>query len=381
MKYIKRNLEITLEKYLKIFSVIGITGPRQSGKSTMLKHVLGDKYTYITFDDINIVNFFHNDPVGFMETYNENVIFDEVQYAPELFRYVKIAVDKNRDKKGNYILTGSAQFSFMKNVTESLAGRIGLLKLLPFEYSELLIKFRNKSMYLGGYPELSRLNYNNFSEWFMAYINTYLERDVRALSNIGDLRDFSVFLKLLAAKHSQILNLTDLSKDVGVAVNTVKKWLSILEASYIVFLLPPFYNNLGKRLIKRPKLYFYDTGLVSYLIGIENKSDFDKSPFSGHIFENYVISEIMKKSIHSGINPEMYYLRTSDGKEVDLILQQKNNLQFIEIKHSSTFKTIMVKNIEDLMPDNARGYLIYSGSNIKYKNKIDVINYDDFLKL
>ncbi len=379
MKYIKRKLETTLSKYLRIFPVIGLTGPRQSGKSTMLKKFLGNKYRYVTFDNINEVNFFHQDPVGFMNSYSENIIFDEVQYVPELFRYIKIAVDNNRSKRGNFILTGSSQFSFMKGVTESLAGRIGLLDLLPFEYNELKPLYRNRSLYLGAYPELTQTKYKDVRKWYISYVNTYLERDVRSLSNIGDIRDFSIFLKLVASKCSQILDLTELSNNVDVSVNTIKKWISILEASYIIFLLGPYYKNFGKRLIKRPKIYFYDTGLVSYLLGIDSKKEFDKTTFNGAIFENYIISEIKKKFKNSGERDELYYLRTNTGKEIDLITRVITNDNYFEIKKSSTFKINMIDALKEFMPDDAKGYLLYNGHNFKYNNKIIIQNYHDYL--
>lgn len=380
MKYIKRKLESVLSEYLRIFPVIGLTGPRQSGKSTMLKKALGNRYRYVTFDDINVLNHFHQDPNDFMEVYSENVIFDEVQYAPELFRFIKIAVDNKRSKRGNFILTGSSQFSFMKGVTESLAGRIGLLTLLPFGYNELNLTYRNKSVYLGSYPELSDLKYKNTRKWYISYVNTYLERDVRALSNIGDMRDFAIFLKLVASKCSQILDLTELSNMADVSVNTIKKWISILEASYIIFLLGPYHNNFGKRLIKRPKIYFYDTGLVSYLLGIDSKHDYEKTAFNGAIFENYVISEIKKIGKNSGDRDEMYFLRTNTGKEIDLITKFKMTENYFEIKKSSTFKLSMVDALNEIMPENVKGFLLYTGKNFKYKAKIEVLNYQDFLR-
>lgn len=379
MKYIKRNIESALAKYLKIFPVVGLTGPRQSGKSTMLKKALDKKFKYVSFDDINAVNFFHNDPKGFMKKYSEYVVFDEIQYVPELFRYIKIAVDNNRDQRGRFILTGSSQFSFMKNVTESLAGRIGLLSLLPFEYKEIPDIYKERSLYLGTYPELSVLKYRDLEFWFTSYINTYLEKDVRAISNIGDIRDFTTFIKLLASRTSQILSLSVISREIGVSVNTVKRWISILEASYIIFLLPPFYNNFGKRLVKSPKIYFHDTGLVSFLIGIDNKKTFDRTPFAGAIFENYIISNVIKKVYNKGLKPEIYFLRTSNGNEIDLILNNKGKLSFIEIKRSSTFKINMISEIKSIVTPDSDGKLIYMGDPVSYNDQIKIENYKDFL--
>lgn len=379
MRYIHRKIEPILGEYLNIFPVIGLTGPRQSGKSTMLKKCLGKSYRYVTFDDINAVNFFHEDPQGFMNVYSEKVIFDEVQYVPELFRYVKIAVDNNRSVKGNYILTGSAQFSFMKGVTESLAGRIGILSLLPFEFREISKLYRNRSIYSGSYPELSNLKYKNIRSWYLSYVNTYLERDVRSLTGIGDIRDFSIFLKIIASKCSQILDLTDISNRINVSVNTVKKWVSILEASYIIFLLNPFYRNFGKRLLKRPKIYFYDTGLVSYLLGLDSGKEYEKSVFNGAIFENYFISEVKKRIINHGEKDNTYFFRSNTGKEIDLIAAIKNKEYYFEIKKTSTFRINMIDTLKELTPQGSNGYLIYNGKSQKYNSKISICDYKDIL--
>ncbi len=380
MKYIKRTIEPVLLNYLKVFPVIGLTGPRQSGKSTMLLRILESTHRYVTFDDINVLEHFHQDPKDFMEVYSENVIFDEVQYAPELFRYIKIAVDKNRSKKGNFVITGSSQFSFMKGVSESLAGRIGLLTLLPFGYNELNKKYRSKAVYNGGYPELSALKYNNTRAWFTSYVKTYLERDVRSLSNIGNIREFSIFLKLTASVSAQILDLTELSNKTDVSVNTIKKWISILEASYIVFLVGPYYKNFGKRLVKRPKLYFYDTGLLSFLLGIDSKIEYQKTTFSGSIFENYVVSEIKKEGKNSGERDELYYLRSSGGKEIDLISNYNSVVNFYEIKKSSTFRHNMITTLKEIKPEDQKGYLLYTGKSLKFKENIEVMNYGDYLE-
>jgi uncharacterized protein len=379
MKYINRKLEFILRKYLKIFPVIGLTGPRQSGKSTMLKKILSGKYRYVTFDNIMNRDFFHRDPEGFMETYSGNVIFDEIQYVPEIFNYIKIIVDNNRSKKGQYILTGSSQFSYLKKVSESLAGRIGLLTLLPFQYSEIPDKYKDISLFNGSYPELSDLKYRNLDYWYSSYISTYLERDVRALSNIGDLRDFSSFIKLLASRVAQLLNLTEISRELGVAVNTVKKWVSILEASYIIFLLPPYYHNIGKRIIKSPKIYFYDTGIVSYLTGINDLASFERSPLKGNIFENYIISELIKTELHLKTNTGYYFIRTSNGEEIDFVVIKNGIPHYYEIKSSYTFKLSMLKGIESLIGEKEIGSIIYRGKDLKIKNKYTIYNYKTLL--
>ncbi len=379
MKYIHRTAETLVTTYLKDFPVVGITGPRQSGKSTMLRAILKNKYRYITFDDYFVVERFHTDPAGFMQEYSDKVIFDEVQIVPEIFRYIKLAVDKDRQRYGKFILTGSSQFAFLKGVSESLAGRIGLFTVLPFEYSEVPEQKRKKSITLGTYPELVMKNFRRSRNWYASYLDTYLSRDIRTLRAIGDMRDFQRCISLLAARAGQIVNMSDLSRDIGVTVATIKKWISVLEASYIIFLLPPYYKNLGKRIIKSPKVFFYDTGLVSYLLGIENQKMFENHPNYGNLFENYVIAEIAKKEIHRNTHSELFYYRTSHGVEVDLIIDRRNKLELVEIKSSKKFSPDMVKSIQQLIQNTEKGFLLYQGENMEFTKDISVQHFSNYL--
>lgn len=380
MAYHKRELEKVLNRYLNSFPVIAITGPRQSGKSTLLLHALSKKYNYITFDDPKIVADFTNDPDGFMQRNANRVIFDEVQYVPEIFRYLKIAVDNDRSNYGKFILTGSSQLLLQKNITESLAGRIGLLTLLPFQLSELPTKLLEESIYQGSYPELVNRNYKEKELWYSGYVASYLNKDVRILSNIGDLRDFQRFITLLAANTAQIINMQKYANDIGVSVPTIKRWISILEASYIIFTLPPFYKNFGKRITQRPKIYFYDTGLVTYLVGITTKQHYEQGPMSGAIFENYVVTEILKKEIHQANNAKLFYLRTNNNVEVDLIIERPTYKEFIEIKKTATFNPNMVKPLMQFMGKNDKGYVLYNGATYPYGDNIKIINYKNYLK-
>jgi uncharacterized protein len=379
MHYIKRVLEQKLERYLHRFSVVGITGPRQSGKSTLLKHLLIKKYRYISFDKGSNRDLFYSDPTRFMTTYDNNVIFDEAQKVPELFEYIKDAVDEDRKNYGKYIITGSAQFSFIKKITESLAGRVGLLTLLPFQYAEMPEKNRVESIFKGSYPEPVTLNYLDNYDWYSSYVDTYLERDVRTISDVGDLRDFKKFIGLLAANTSQILNMSRYANDVGVAVSTIKRWVSVLEASYIIFLLPPYFKNYGKRITKSPKVYFYDTGLVSYFTGIRNQELFEAGPMKGAIFENYVIAEIVKKETHIKSQADFYYYRTSVGEEVDLVIDYKTHRELIEIKFNSTFNSRMIKQIKKILEKGDRGFLLYNGKSTSYGDDLKISNYKDYL--
>jgi len=379
MKYIPRVLEKSVQKYLKAFPVIGITGSRQSGKSTMLKHLFKGTYRHVSFDDYRIINFFYDDPEKFMSTYDNKVIFDEVQKAPEIFNYLKLSVDNDRQNYGKYILTGSSQFSFVKNITESLAGRIGLLSLLPFQFAEIQKKLKEESIYRGSYPELVCRNYKFSDEWYSAYLDTYLDKDVKMIYNIGDLRDFRRFISLLASKTSNILNMSRFSDDLGISVPSIKRWLSILEASYIIFFLPAYFKNFNKRIVKSPKIYFYDTGLVSYLSGIQTKELYEKGPLSGALFENYIVSEIMKKNLHSKSEHFLYYFRTSKGQEVDLIEENRGTKNWIEIKNFKTFKPRMTAPLEEYITKKETGYLLYNGKDFPYKKNIKIINYQKYL--
>ncbi len=374
MLYKNRILEKKLFEYIAYFGVVGLTGPRQSGKSTLLKHSLPN-YTYVTFDDPQIVDLLKQDPQKFMRIYANKVIFDEVQKVPEFFNLIKIAIDNDRQNPGKFVLMGSSQFNFIKGVTESLAGRIGLLTQLPYQIAEMPKESLSESIFKGSYPELVNKKYQMSDDWYASYIDTYLTKDLSALANIGDKRDFFRLIKLLAINTSQILNLSRFATDIGVDVKTIKRWISVLEASYIIFLLPPFYKNYGKRIIKSPKIYFYDTGLVSYLTGISTKELFEHGPMAGSIFENYIISEVMKKEIHQKSNAELFYLRTSQGEEIDLIIDRKQFKELIEIKSSESFNTKMTKTIELFFEPQDKAYLLYQGQNMQYVPEISVINY------
>lgn len=378
MIYQHRLIEPNLHQYLSVFPVVGLIGPRQSGKSTLLQHELKN-YRYISFDQQSMIDFFYDDPQRFIAQYDHHVIFDEVQKVPEIFSVIKMMIDKNRQDYGKYVLTGSSQFGFIQSITESLAGRIGLLTLLPFHYKEIPEALKKQAIYSGGYPELVNREYHHKDLWYANYITTYLERDVRALSHIGDLRDFSRFIHLLATNTAQQLNMSIYARDIGVAVSTIKRWISILEASYVIFLLPPYFKNQGKRLIKSPKIYFWDTGLVAYFTRISSEELFENGPMTGALFENYVIAEAYKQELLKPASTQLYYWRTNHGEEVDLIIDRFTEKEIIEIKAGQTFKPSMIKNIEKLLNKSDKGYLLYRGEPFPYTQQIQVIPYGYYL--
>lgn len=377
-KYIHRIIELVIKKHLKVFPVVGLTGPRQSGKSTMLINSLD--YEYISFDDLSIVNLFYEDPEKFVKSYKKKVIFDEVQKVPEIFQYIKLIVDREGQRPGQFILTGSSQFVFIKNITESLAGRISLISLLPFQYKEIPHKLRTKSVYMGSYPGLVTRNYKLSDSWYSSYLTTYIERDLRQMVNIGDINDFYKLIRILASYTAKILNLSEISGISGIPVNTLKRWISILEASYVIFLLRPYFRNISKRYIKSPKIYFYDTGLVSYLTGITSKAIYEKGIMYGQIFENYIISETIKNNFHKALNHNYYYYRTSSGSEIDLIEDSNQKQKYIEIKTSSTFKTGFLKSLFSEKPESEKGLLVYNGISRKYSDNIEIISYKKYLE-
>ena len=339
MKYIERNAEILLLRYAALFSAVSVTGPRQSGKSTMLRHVFPD-YPYITFDDPSEEFAFSTDPQGFLGRFAGPVIFDEVQRVPELFRYIKMAIDENPEIKGRFLLTGSNQFGFLKDAGETLAGRIGLLSLLPFETGEMPSDFRMRQIWSGSYPGVVQNNGEGLREWYASYFRTYLEKDIRSQFDIGKLSDFQTLVRLLAARTGQEINTASLAKEIGISAKTVDAWISILEAGYIVFRLQPFHANIGKRLIKRSKLYFWDTGLAAYLTGVQSVLLWESGPLKGALFENLVISEFRKRAYHSGSESEFMFYRDNGGSEIDLVVvdRELKKINLMEIKAGSTPK-------------------------------------------
>jgi predicted AAA+ superfamily ATPase len=334
--YIHRELTKTFRKALKQFPSVLITGPRQSGKSTFVQHLMAET-PYLTFDDPLNRDFAAKDPNGFLDRLSgKTVILDEIQYVPSLFQYLKIRIDRDR-RPGIWIMTGSQQFTLMKNISETLAGRIAILELAPFSLSEIQAEEKGleEILWVGLYPEPSCFP-DKRHLWIKSYVQTYLERDVRQLENIRDYRAFEMFANLCAAYHSQEFHPAGLARDCGVSQPTIKAWSKILEAGYITFLLPPFFKNFGKRIIKTPKLYFSDPALVSFLTRQPSPEATFRGTMGGAFFEGLIVSEAWKAFLHSGQRPSMYFWRSQSGLEVDIILQVQGKLWPIEIKRTST---------------------------------------------
>ncbi len=368
--YIKRLIESVLDKNLKFFPAISITGPRQTGKTTLLKEKYGKEYSYVSFDDPFNRELALNDPNLLIQSRSDKIIFDEIQYVPTLLPYIKIKIDENPALKGRYILTGSEQFSLIKGLSETLAGRIAIFNLLPFSFKEIInytVENRKTLDYFltaslrGLYPGVVVNKGIDINLWYSSYLQTYLERDIHGLYNIGNLRDFTQFIKIIASRCGQLLNMSTISRDIGVSVNTIKNWISALEASRVIYLLKPYYKNLGKRITQSPKIYFTDTAMVCYLTGIQTKEHMLNSPLSGALFENLVISETLKMFYNKAINPNLYYLRTSNNLEIDLLIEIDNQIKAYEIKLSQTPTLVMAKWLN-------QASLLFKDLNIVEKN-------------
>jgi predicted AAA+ superfamily ATPase len=353
MIYISRDIEERLQRLLVSAPCVAVTGPRQAGKSTLLRHCLPG-YRYVTLDDPFFREQAHSDPLLLLDSLGERAIIDEIQLAPGLLSYVKIRVDDRRGVKGQYVFTGSQQFGLIKNLSDSLAGRIALLELLPLSIVEKRrhlalpdsVALFTHAALTGSYPELVVDEAADLPSWYASYLQTYLERDIRTIYNIGDLRDFQRFVRLLAARCGQQLNMSEYSRELGISVPTVKNWLSILEASRVVYLLPPYFSNMGKRIVKAPKLYFLDIGLACNLAGVRDEAHLFNGPMAGHLFENFCIQETVKYFLGRGEQPPLYYLRTSNGLEVDLLIEAAaREVLPVEIKLTKTPMPSLSKNL------------------------------------
>ncbi|HAR37344.1 MAG: AAA family ATPase [Bacteroidetes bacterium GWD2_45_23] len=378
-KYIKRDLsDVMLEMY-QYFPVITITGPRQSGKTTLLRKVF-NQLPYYSLENLDTRRFALNDPVGFLSEHSEGMILDEVQNAPSLLSYIQGLVDENPKKR--FVLSGSSQFSVIKQITQSLAGRTGVLELLPLSYREVKEMADQEtldSILLKGFYPALYAGKNIYTLFYPSYVKTYLERDVRDLLQIKDMMQFQIFLRLCAGRIGSLFNASELSGEVGVSANTIKSWLSVLQASYIITLLPPFYENTRKRLTKTPKLYFCDTGLACYLLGIEREQQLARDKMRGHLFENFIVSEALKSRYNQGKESNLYFYRDSNGVEVDLLLKNGSEYTAIEIKSSQTYHPDFetgIRSLSDLMKERlANKIILYAGDFENTAAEIQLLNY------
>jgi predicted AAA+ superfamily ATPase len=336
MKTVERDITKHLALAAKSFPSVVITGPRRAGKTFLLRHLF-PKAEYYLFEDPDIISRFRQDPQGFLDGVKPPVILDEIQNLPEVFNYVRSRIDANPRKMGQWFLTGSQEAGLMRNVTESMAGRAAVLQLLPLSLHESA----KVTPLLGGHPEVLAKP-KAAKLWFSSYLQTYLERDVRAVTAVQDLGAFRRFMSLLATRHGHILNKTDLAAPLGMSVPGVGKWIDILETTAQIFVIPPFFENLGKRIIRSPRIYIADPGMACHLLGIDSEVELEKSPFLGAIFEGFIAAEIIKTQVNSGMRRELYYFRDQQGLEVDFVIPGKNgSMTLLEAKASRTAKPDM----------------------------------------
>lgn len=365
------------------FPIIAVTGPRQSGKTTLLKAAFPD-YTYVSLEDPDVRDFALNDPKGFLKIYKEKVIFDEVQRTPLLFSYLQTIVDETR-QMGQFILSGSQNFQLLRNITQSLAGRVALFKLLPFDFSELstenlLSSNYTEAAFKGFYPALFDRNISP-SDFYLNYLETYVERDITELIQLRETQQFRLFLGLCASRVGQLINLSSLANECNISQPTAKSWLAILESSYIVFQLQPYFKNFGKRIVKSPKIYFYDTGLLCYLLSIKDSASLTLNSLKGNIFENLVIAEMKKQNNHQYLHHDFYFWRDSNGREVDLVIPGATGMNIYEIKASETIISKQLKGLNYFQEMAKESVLsktvIYGGNESQQRSDFNVTAWQD----
>ena len=366
--YIPRDIVESLNRLRSKYPILAVTGPRQSGKTTLLRHLFPD-YQYVTLENPDIRERALSDPNGFLNTYSQRVIFDEVQQVPQLFSYLQGKVDNDK-QMGQYVLSGSQNFQLLQSITQSLAGRVALFKLMPFSFHELeegnLLDIHwHEAAFKGFYPALYDRNIDP-TDFYRNYVETYLERDVRQLVNVRDLRQFRLFLKYCAGHVGQMLNLQKIANEVGISQPTAQSWLTVLETSYIVFTMSPYYRNFNKRLVKAPKLYFYDTGLVCYLLEMTRPNDLVNYYQRGAIFENLLIAELYKHQFHTYQKNDFYFWRDSNDLEVDILFEETANLKIAKIKSSETINSSFFNNMQKFskiaVETTLQPFLLYGGS-------------------
>ena len=376
---IPRKIQAELAQLAKEYKVVTITGPRQSGKTTLAKMQFPD-YDYVNLEDPETRNLAEKDAREFLHRHPAPIIIDEIQRLPMLLSYIQIECDQS-NKKGQYILTGSHQPALKAGISQSLAGRTAILQLLPLSIEELseagIVLDRDEYIFKGFMPQLYEENID-ITRFYRNYYMTYVERDARQLVNIRNFTAFETFIKLLAGRVGQLVNLQSISNDVGVSSTTISEWLSILEASYIIFRLPPYYENFGKRQTKSAKIYFTEVGLATYLLELENPSMVTRDPLMGNLFENMVVVEALKKRYNAGKDAGLYFYRDSHGMEIDLLLASARKLYPFEIKAARTYSSEFAKNIKKfrlLNDKTAGGCVIYSGEQEQKVNEIGLVNF------
>lgn len=379
--FIPRQIAPMIKAQKSKFPVLAVTGPRQSGKTTLLRELFAD-YRYISLENPDLRTFATDDPIAFLNRYDNKVILDEVQRVPELFSYIQGRVDESRTM-GQYVLSGSQNFHLLNNITQTLAGRVALFKLLPFDFVELksngmLDHSAAVAAVKGFYPAIYDRGIDP-AVFYANYIQTYIEKDVTELMNIRNLKVFRTFLGLCAGRAGQLVNFSALANECDISHNTAKAWLSILESSYIIFLLQPYHQNFNKRLVKSPKLYFYDTGLLNFLLGHKTAADLEENRLKGNVFENMIVAEYQKKNHHQYLHEDYYFWQDSNANEVDLLMKKGEGFSVFEIKATQTLSPGLFKEMdrfEDISaPAKVEKTLIYGGKEDEKRTRYHVISW------
>lgn len=378
----KRIARHKLREMASKFPVILLTGPRQSGKTTLCRDEFAE-YQYVSLENPDNLYFAENDPKGFLNIYNRFVIIDEAQKCPVLFSYIQQIVDES-GINGQFILTGSQNFLLLEKITQSLAGRVYIMELLPFSQEEHASSNWPNAILNGGYPRLYDQQISP-QDFFPSYLQTYIEPDIRSIINIQDLSMFRKFIYLLAHHTGQLMNFNRLSKELGMDIKTVQRWFSLLETSYIVFTLKPWHKNFSKRLVKSPKMYFYDTGLVSFLLGIASEDELILSSYKGALFENFAVTELLKAHLNRGVSRNFFFWRDSNGNEIDLIIERGSTIQVIEMKASETVKPEYVKGLHyldtHLTPMRATHFLLNTMNASQPRSNETILSWKDAAQL
>lgn len=367
---IQRNAQKEVLSLAAQFKAVAIVGPRQSGKTTLSKMLFPDK-PYVNLENPDTRLFATDDPRGFLSNFPEGAILDEVQRVPELFSYLQQILDESKTK-GLFVITGSNNFSLQENISQSLAGRVGFINLLPLTISEIGKKFSSlkELLFKGGYPVLYQENIDPY-KWYANYVRTYVERDVRLIKNITNYSNFERFLKLCAARVGQLLNMSNLAIEVGVDSKTIQSWIGVLETSFVAFRLMPFHKNFNKRIVKMPKLYFYDTGLAANLLGLENENQLDLSIYKGPLFENLIVLELLKNRFNQGKPNNLFFWRNNSGHEIDVIIERHNQIIPVEIKSGQTITKDYFKGIHywQKLTQTEGGFVVYSGDEMQWRGQ------------
>ena len=376
MEYYPRNLEAKLLELLKIFPAVSLTGPHQSGKTTLVRHALPG-YDYVSFDNYQIFNKFQTNPGRFIQEHSGKTIFDEVQKVPELFDLLKLQIESNRDKYGQFVLVGSCDLAYMRQINQSLAGMLGTLNLFPLQFNELPENAKKEPYFHSSFPELVTRDFKGTQEWLSSYINTFLKMDVRDFIKVENLNDFQRFIYLLGHHIGQPFNMSTFAKALGVTVQTIKRWTSVLIGNYLLFLLPPYYQDFGQRVRKSPKIYLYDNGLTGFLMGFDPANPNQQK--SKVLFENYIVSEILKNQYHSHIHTNCYYRETSNGLIINVIVDHKQYLEFIKTSYSDKPPEQAFTLIQEVRSENDVGHILYTGPTQPRENDLQVLNYREYL--